>query len=98
MKKRFGVDVNPDTQVHSLIGSKEGIANMIRQLINPYHNEEDKETLSRSEDRNPSATALGIDTRSVPQIPCWDSPFALLPRGICDAAHLLRDTAWEEAD
>ena len=30
MKERFGVDINPETEVFSLIGSKEGIANLIR--------------------------------------------------------------------
>lgn len=35
MKERFNVDINPNTEVFSLIGSKEGIANLIRELINP---------------------------------------------------------------
>jgi len=35
MKSRFNVDVDPNTEVFSLIGSKEGIANLIRELINP---------------------------------------------------------------
>ncbi len=35
MKTRFGVDINPNSEVFSLIGSKEGIANLIRELINP---------------------------------------------------------------
>ncbi len=30
MKERFGVDINPATEIFSLIGSKEGIANLIR--------------------------------------------------------------------
>lgn len=35
MKKRFGVELNPKTQVCSLIGSKEGISNFIKALVNP---------------------------------------------------------------
>ena len=45
MEQRFGVKLDAENEVHSLIGSKEGIANMIRQLINPYHNDEDKEII-----------------------------------------------------
>jgi len=33
-KKRFGVDLNPETEVVALIGSKEGIANITRAFIN----------------------------------------------------------------
>lgn len=35
MKTRFGVDLDPKSEIYSLIGSKEGIANLIRELINP---------------------------------------------------------------
>lgn len=45
MKTRFGVDLNPDTEVFSLIGSKEGLANFIRVLINPTTVKEDKEII-----------------------------------------------------
>lgn len=45
MKTRFGVDVNPDTEVFSLIGSKEGLANFIRVLINPTTVQEEKEII-----------------------------------------------------
>ena len=45
MKKRFGVEVNPKTEICSLIGSKEGIANMIRALINPKHDIKDKDII-----------------------------------------------------
>ncbi|CAM3063356.1 LL-diaminopimelate aminotransferase [Filibacter tadaridae] len=34
-KKRFDVDLNPDTEVLALIGSKEGIAHIVPTLINP---------------------------------------------------------------
>lgn len=43
MKSRFGVDLNPQNEIFSLIGSKEGIANFIRALINPTTNEQEKE-------------------------------------------------------
>ena len=46
MKERFGVELNPDTEIFSLIGSKEGLANFIRVLINPTTKEEDKEIQS----------------------------------------------------
>ena len=45
MKTRFGVDLNPDTEIHSLIGSKEGLANFIRILINPTTIEDEKEII-----------------------------------------------------
>lgn len=35
MKKRFGVDMNPDGEIHPLIGSKEGIAHMPLAFVNP---------------------------------------------------------------
>lgn len=34
-KKRFNVELNPETEVHSLIGSKEGIAHLALAFINP---------------------------------------------------------------
>ena len=34
-KKRFGIDINPATQVCTLIGSKEGIANIPLAFVNP---------------------------------------------------------------
>jgi LL-diaminopimelate aminotransferase len=34
-KKRFGVDVNPDNEVHALIGSKDGLTHMPLAFINP---------------------------------------------------------------
>lgn len=45
MKNRFGVDLNPKTEIFSLIGSKEGLANFIRALINPTTKKEDKEII-----------------------------------------------------
>lgn len=35
MKGRFGVDVDPESEVAALIGSKEGIANVARAFVNP---------------------------------------------------------------
>lgn len=45
MKNRFGVDLDPKTEIFSLIGSKEGIANLIRELINPTVQEKDKDII-----------------------------------------------------
>lgn len=45
MKKRFDVDLNPKTEIFSLIGSKEGIANLIRELINPTTIEAEKDII-----------------------------------------------------
>jgi len=45
MKTRFNVDIDPDTEVFSLIGSKEGIANLIRELINPKTDIKDKDII-----------------------------------------------------
>lgn len=35
MKKRFGITVNPETEVTALIGSKEGIIHLTRAFLNP---------------------------------------------------------------
>ena len=45
MKNRFGVDVDPKTEICSLIGSKEGLANIVRELINPAVDDKDKEII-----------------------------------------------------
>ena len=45
MKNRFGVDINPDTEVFSLLGSKEGIANLLRALITPKKDEKEKDVV-----------------------------------------------------
>lgn len=45
MKSRFGVDLDPKKEIFSLIGSKEGIANIIRELINPTQEEKDKDII-----------------------------------------------------
>ena len=45
MKKRFNVEIDPKTEVFSLIGSKEGIANLIRELINPTTNDKEQDII-----------------------------------------------------
>lgn len=45
MKSRFGVKLDPKTEIFSLIGSKEGIANLIRELINPTTDEKQKDII-----------------------------------------------------
>ena len=43
MKTRFNVELNPKTEIFSLIGSKEGIANFIRALIDPKKEEKEQD-------------------------------------------------------
>lgn len=45
MKNRFGVDIDPVTEVCSVLGSKDGLANLIRFIINPKHEDFDKEII-----------------------------------------------------
>ena len=45
MKDRFNVEMDSKTEIFSLIGSKEGIANIIRALINPTTNVKDKDII-----------------------------------------------------
>lgn len=45
MKERFGVELDPATEFCSLIGSKEGLANLFRGLLNPTMAEKDKEII-----------------------------------------------------
>ncbi|MFI3300497.1 MAG: aminotransferase class I/II-fold pyridoxal phosphate-dependent enzyme [Candidatus Gastranaerophilales bacterium] len=45
MKNRFNVEVNPDTEIFSLIGSKEGIANLIRFITTPKAEEFEKDII-----------------------------------------------------
>lgn len=45
MKDRFGVVVDADKEVFSLLGSKDGLANLIRFLINPKSEEAEKEII-----------------------------------------------------
>lgn len=45
MKERFNVELDPASEIFSLIGSKEGLANFIRVLLNPSVKDEDKEII-----------------------------------------------------
>lgn len=45
MKERFGVDVDPKTEICSLLGSKEGLAAMFRALITPKTEPLDKDVI-----------------------------------------------------
>jgi len=45
MKKRFGVELDQKTEIFSLIGSKEGLANMFRCLVNPTFNEKEQDII-----------------------------------------------------
>ena len=45
MKKRTGTDFDAKSEICALIGSKEGIANLIRALINPTTNVKEKEII-----------------------------------------------------
>lgn len=45
MKKRFGVDVCPKTEIFSLIGSKEGLSNMFKTIINPKYEDKEKDII-----------------------------------------------------
>ncbi|HSA06593.1 MAG TPA: aminotransferase class I/II-fold pyridoxal phosphate-dependent enzyme [Candidatus Gastranaerophilales bacterium] len=45
MKTRFGVELDTKTEIFSLIGSKEGLANIFRCLVNPTLNEKDQDII-----------------------------------------------------
>lgn len=45
MKNRFGIEFDTKTEICSLIGSKEGIANMIRALVNPTTDKEKQDII-----------------------------------------------------
>lgn len=45
MKTRFGVKLDPQKEIFSLIGSKEGIANLVRALINPTSDESEQDII-----------------------------------------------------
>lgn len=45
MKNRFNVEIDAETEVFSLVGSKEGIANLIRFITTPKENELDKDVI-----------------------------------------------------
>jgi LL-diaminopimelate aminotransferase len=45
MKSRFGVELNPSTEITSLLGSKEGLANMFRAIITPHMDKKEREII-----------------------------------------------------
>ena len=45
MKSRFGVEMDPETEIFSLVGSKEGIANLVRFITTPKHIELEKDVI-----------------------------------------------------
>ena len=45
MKRRFNVEMDADKEVFSLIGSKEGIANLVRFVTTPKENEFEKDII-----------------------------------------------------
>jgi len=45
MKKRFNVILDPETEIFSLMGSKEGLANLVRFITTPKENELDKDVI-----------------------------------------------------
>lgn len=45
MKNRFGVDVCPKTEIFSLIGSKEGLSNTFKTIINPKYDDKEKDII-----------------------------------------------------
>jgi len=45
MKRRFNVELDAKTEIASLIGSKEGLSNFLRALINPTTDEMEKEVV-----------------------------------------------------
>ena len=45
MKERFNVELDPTSEICQLIGSKEGLANFIRAIINPAYEDKEKEII-----------------------------------------------------
>ena len=45
MKERFNVELNEKTEICSLIGSKEGIANLVRAIVNPTDDEKNQDVI-----------------------------------------------------
>lgn len=45
MKNRFGVELDPETEIFSLVGSKEGIANLVRFITTPKVEEFEKDVI-----------------------------------------------------
>lgn len=45
MKNRFGVSLDADKEIFSLLGSKDGLANLIRFIISPKHEDKEKDII-----------------------------------------------------
>lgn len=45
MKNRFGVELDPETEIFSLVGSKEGIANLVRFITTPKTEKFEKDVI-----------------------------------------------------
>lgn len=45
MQNRFGVDLDPNTEIFSLMGSKEGLANLIRAISTPKNDVHEKDII-----------------------------------------------------
>ncbi|MBR1424254.1 aminotransferase class I/II-fold pyridoxal phosphate-dependent enzyme [bacterium] len=45
MKERFGVEIDPDREVCSVLGSKDGLANLIRFIITPKSEDKEKDII-----------------------------------------------------
>lgn len=45
MKERFNVKLDPKTEIFSLIGSKEGLANLVKALVNAKQEENEKDVI-----------------------------------------------------
>lgn len=45
MEERFSVKLDPNSEIFSLLGSKDGLANLIRFLINPRHDKLEKDII-----------------------------------------------------
>lgn len=45
MKARFGVDMDPNTEVCSILGAKDGLANLIRFIIDPKTEDKEKDII-----------------------------------------------------
>lgn len=45
MKNRFGVELDVNTEIMSLLGSKDGLANLIRFIITPQQEEKEKDII-----------------------------------------------------
>jgi len=45
MKRVFGVELDANTEICSVLGSKDGLANLIRFIINPKHEDKEKDII-----------------------------------------------------